>query len=818
MESIKSKIETLLQEEAEDFKIAKALKQDIKTYFGTLEESFANSGGKDFLVKHTKKIDTIIELVYMVALRSMFGTTYTPSKHALPITLVALGSYGREELCMRSDIDLMIVYRDIEGYRTKEMMEKILYILWDTGLKLGHRVHEVEELCEISQTDITIKTSMIESRFVEGSRYLWTEIINELNSMRRDRPKEFIAQKIEEMRKLHKKYPMTMEPNLKEGVGGFRNANLVYWIGNVLYNVNRIRELPKEIVDDKEFKEFHIALEFLFRVRSALHLCTGKKEDKLRLELIPQIAEYLGYGDSRSEHMKFSKLVARSLKVIKLYTTIWTDLLDNDNKNHMLRPNKADDSFESLLQQLMVAGDKTFEAHPTLLLALSRTDMPKKLTPAIYQIIYQIFFQPHSYYILQPLIDTNLLGYVINPLKQVINLPQFDGYHRYSVGIHSLKALQNLENIEDKILKSIFDALKPEEKALIKLVTLLHDAGKGRKERHEIVGARLFKKFVEKLPFSEEHARIGRNLILYHNIMSDIAQKEDLHVEQTILKFASRFPTKLELDLIYLLTYSDMRAVAKKTYNSFNAGLLRILYTQSTIAISYGDKLYETSRRMRKEKSLQKNAEFIKFPRTFQKKVLSIPSDLLFMKYSPSKIIEIVTEAKSIDDYSFSINNNGFLTIEVIRTDNLDLSYLLHRLRRLDIVNMDICKLFNGIKYFKIDFSEMADEDEIVLIEDIIRESLESIHTLNLENPNIKKEWVSINCEHSEEHAMMRLQCSNKKGLMSHIISIFDKVGIDICSAKIHTKSNRVNDLFLIEKNGNFCRNRELIISELTEK
>jgi len=231
LKNIKSQIETLLQEEAEDFEIAKALKKDIKIYFGTLEESFANSGGKDFLVKHTKKIDTIIKLIYMVAMRSIFGTTYAPSKHALPITLVALGSYGREQLCVHSDIDLMIVYKDIDGYKTKEMMEKILYILWDTGLKLGHRVHEVDELFDISQTDITIKTSMIESRFVEGSLYLWTEIGNELNRMKKDNPQEFIAQKIEEMRELHKRFPMTMEPNLKEGVGGFRNANLVYWIG-----------------------------------------------------------------------------------------------------------------------------------------------------------------------------------------------------------------------------------------------------------------------------------------------------------------------------------------------------------------------------------------------------------------------------------------------------------------------------------------------------------------------------------------------------------------------------------------------------------
>ncbi len=817
MQTIKSQIETLLQEEAKDFEIAKALKKDIKTYFGTLEESFANSSGKDFLVKHTKKIDTIIKLVYMVAMRSMFGTTYAPSKHAMPITLVALGSYGREQLCVRSDIDLMIVYKDIEGYRTKEMMEKILYILWDTGLKLGHRVHEVDELLDISQTDITIKTSMIESRFVEGSRYLWTETVNELNRMRRDRPEEFIAQKIEEMRELHKKFPMTMEPNLKEGVGGFRNANLVYWIGNILYNVSKIKELPKDIVGDNEYREFRIALEFLFRVRSALHLSTKKKEDRLRLELIPQVASYLGYGDTNREHMKFAKEVMKSLKVIKLHTTIWTDILDNDNKDDMLRPKRMVDSFESLFNQLYIAGESAFVVHPSFLLALSRASRPRYINENIYKIINKIFYQPYCYDILKPLIDTNLLGYVISPMKQIINLPQFDGYHRYSVGIHSLKALQNLENIENELLSSIYNNLTVDEKALIKFVTLLHDVGKGRRERHEIVGARLFKKFVEKLEFSEEHIKIGRNLILYHNIMSDIAQKEDLHSEQTILKFASIFPTKLELDLIYLLTYSDMKAVGEKTYNSFNARLLEMLYTQSQIAISNGKSLYDTTQRVKKERILKKKPEFNSLSRLFQRKILSIPSDLLFMKYNANKIIEISKIANSLKDYEFFIHNDNFLTIEIIRKNNLDLGYLLYRLRRLNIVNMDICKLFNGVKYFKIDFSDKADEDEILLIEDIIKDSLENVHRLNLEAPEIKKKWIDIDCDHSREHGMMRLQCSDKKGLMFYIISIFDKLGIDICSAKIHTKSNRVNDLFLIEKNGNFCHNTELIIKELTE-
>jgi len=817
MQDIKAKIEIMMHDDAPDFKIAKLLKQDIKNYFETLEESFATNSGKDFLVKHTKKIDTLVQMVYKIAMRSTFGT-FMPMKNTLPITLVALGSYGREQLCVHSDIDLMIVYKETKGYNSKEMIEKILYILWDAGVKLGHRVHEIDEIFEVSNTHITIKTSMIESRFVEGSKQLWMQTQNELDKIRHHQQDDFIRAKVEELRQLHQRFPMTMQPNLKEGVGGFRHANLVYWLGNILHHVDRIKDLPTEIVAENEYKEFHGALDFLFRVRSALHLSRKKKEDRLRLELIPEVAKYLGYRDDLQEHMKFAKKVTASLKIIKLYSIIWIDALTHLDQTSTLRPKKNRNTYNALLTQLCNAGEQPFSVHPTFLRALNGSIKPTSLDETgLYPTIHQIFFQSQTHTIIQTLLDVRLLGYTIPPMKQIINLPQFDGYHDYTVGIHSLKALYFLENITDTTLQTIYHNLSQQNKALIKLVTLVHDAGKGRKEAHEIVGARLFKVFAQKLSMSGKDIKIGSSLIINHSQMSRVAQREDLHTEQTILKFTALFPSQLELDLIYLLTYADMKAVAEGIYNNFNERLLRTLYYQSCIALSHGKKLYETSKRLKKEKTLQKEEKFKILPRSLQKKILNIPSDLLFMKYPPLKIIEITTTAVALKEYTFSINNNNFLTLEIIRKDNLDVSYLLHELSRLDIVHMDICKLFNGIKYFKIEFNEVIDESEMTLIEDIIYKALNKVHQLNLTPPNIDKKNIIIDCEHSKEHATMQLNCANQKGLLSYIINIFDKIGIDICSAKIHTKSNRVNDLFLIEKNRNFCNNTDRIIKELTE-
>ena len=815
MKDLKLKVETLLHDNASDFEVSKLLKQEIKTYFGTLEESFSQNNGKNFLLKHTRKIDGILQMAYRVAMRSMFGT-YMPMKSTLPITLLALGSYGREQLCIYSDIDLMIVYKEVPGYNTQEMIEKILYILWDAGLKLGHRVHEVGELFEASQTDITIKTSMIEARFIEGSKQLWGETQNELHRIRQDEQEAFIKAKIEELATLHKKYPMTMEPNIKEGDGGFRSANLVYWIGNILHNIHSIADLEGKVILKKDYEAFRDALYFLFKVRSALHLACGKKEDQLRLDLIPSVAKYLGY-DTAKKHMQFSRKVISCLKIIKLYTVIWIDELSNYyDKEQMLTPQK-ESSFYALLRQMAEAKEEKFPVHPAFLKALNCCYREVDVEENIYDIIYKIFEQKQSHLILKTLIDTRLLGYTIPYLKKVINLPQFDGYHQYAVGIHTVKCIEALENIKNSSVKKLYDALTATEKIFIKAVVLIHDAGKGRRKDHSEVGAVLFKGFAKRLNCSEELIKIGKNLILYHTLMSITAQREDLHSEQVILKFSAHFPTQKELDYIYILTYADMNGVGTTIYNDFNSRLINTLYKQASLAISNVKLLQETSKRVKKEKQLQRIESFKLLPKSLQKKTLKISSDMFFIKNRPQRVVNIVKKAQELKDYDFIISNNKFLTIELFRKGNFDLSYLLYKLSKMDVVSLDIYKLFSNIKYFRIDFNKKVDEDNLLEIDNLLVKALTQKHERNIEKPKILEKNIVIDCEHSKEHAMLKIDCPDQKGLLAYVIKLFDSLDIDINSAKIHTKRNRINDLFLIEKDGNFCNNTNVIIKELTE-
>ena len=820
MDKVKAQIEELLYENAPDFKIAKVLKQDIKRYFDTLEDTFATSGGKDFLVKHTKKIDSILKLVYKVALRSMFGD-YAPMKNSIPLALVALGSYGREQLCVHSDIDLMLVYKEIPGYNSKEMIEKILYILWGTGLKLGHRVHTVEELFEVSKTDITIKTALIESRFIEGSHFIWVDTQNAISQIRHDDVKEFIESKIKEQEIKHKKYPISMEPNLKDGMGGFRDANLVFWIGKVLYNVDNIKNIPAHIVNEKEYKTFRVALEFLFRVRSALHLVTRKKEDKLRLDLIPDVATLLGYEKTKKDHMRFASKVIGSLKTIRLYSIIWLDALtheykeDDASKNYMY-PKKNTQNLNEVLIQLSNKVSKPFIAHPTLLQQLTNIPKPERLDDDLYKTIASLFYQAHCYSVFTALSYAKLLRYTIPPIKKVVDLPQFDGYHRYAVDTHSLKCLYHLEHIEDVFISDLWETLSIDEKAMLKLVTFLHDAGKGRKRDHHFVGASLFKVFAKRLHIDDTLIAMGETLILYHTLMSKVAQREDLYNETVILSFASHFKTQKLLDMIYILTYADMSGVGNSIYNSFSAKLIKTLYKQSKEVLGKTTMLDEASKRVKKEQSLKRSKNFLSLSKTQQKKILTIPSNLLFLRYTSKRILAITEKAFQTSDYEFFIDNTKHLSIEIIRKTPFNLSFLLGNLSNLDVANMDICKLFNNLKYFKIDFAQSVSEEEVGFIEEMIHNAFNPAIETTTPNVHIQNSEIDIDCEHSKTYAIMHINSKNQKGLLAYIIDMFDTMGIDIVTAKVHTLKNRARDMFLIEKNGNFCHNVDIIIEKLT--
>jgi [protein-PII] uridylyltransferase len=822
---IKLQIEDIIEQNGSDFELSKLFKAYINEYKSSLSELFQSSQGKDFLVKHTKKLDSIIDLMYKTTLRRIFGN-YLPMRGSIPIAIVALGSYGREQLCVHSDIDILIVYEDIEGYNTQLIMEKLFYLALDAGLKLGHRVHETNDLFKASNEDITIKTSLMEARFVTGSTFTWHETLRQLKKIRLYNQKEYVLAKITEAQKRRKKYPTSMQPNIKESVGGLRDSQLLFWIAHAIYGVNNLKELTGTLFCEDEYKEYRVALELLFRIRSALHLITSKQEDRLLLEHVPQVTKMLGFTNER-------KMVTKALQAqwqISNFTQIFvkkmirpylvdTNYIKHSNYHRLSKGiyeidgriyasyNLKIQPINTLLEILVSLEDKPYHFDAGFLNQFTYTKIKRPLKIKTYSLLKELFAKRYMYSFLKLFYDAGVLHHLFTNFRKVLHLPQFDGYHHYPVDIHSIKSVQALENIKEDFIKELYKELSSEEKVLLKIVTLFHDTGKGRKQDHGEVGAKLIVAFAKHLKLKDEHIQRASTLIKNHILMSNVAFKENIHNEKTLYKFMSKVQDEKNLKLLYILTYADINGVGGDTFNSFNSKLLYDLYKSSLEIVQNSDRITDATKRLNIEKRVKNLDSFKALPKLLQKKVLHVESNLFFFKHTPSDIINIAQKAKQTKEYDFTISTKDSLSIEIFRKIPLNIGYLLGTLSYLDVASMEIFTLFDGVKYFKIEFIKNIEHSELAEIQNIILNAFDMSRHVQLHNVKIKQNEINIDCQHSLTHAELTIHTTNQRGLLAYVMNCFEELSINIVTAKIHSTKHKVRDSFLMEKQHNICDN-----------
>ena len=829
-------IENIIEKNGTDFELSKLFKQYIKEYKDSLLQLFEKNQGKDFLVRHTKKLDSIIELMYKTVLRRTFGN-YLPMRSSIPIAIVALGSYGREQLCVHSDIDLLIVYEKVEGYNTQLIIEKLFYLALDAGMKLGHRVHEVEDLFKAANEDLTIRTSLMESRFITGSPFTWHATQRELNKIRTYEQKEFILAKIQEAQTRRKKHPSSMQPNIKESVGGLRDSQLIYWVAKTIYGVDSIKELSGYIFTEEEYREFRIALELLYRVRSALHLISNKQEDRLLLEYVPQVTDILGFKNQK----KMTSKVLEAQWRINNFTQIFVKkmvrqfIVDHSLipkfKHHRLQKgiylldarlyasfNLKPLPINTLLELLLSLEDKEYKFDAGFLNQFTYTKVTHPLRQKTYDLLKRLLQRKHIYPFLKLFYDAGILQELFSNFKKVMFLPQFDGYHHYPVDVHSLKCVEALENIKENFILELFNSLTPEEKLLIKITVLFHDTGKGRKQDHSEVGAKLIVQFAKKLKLSEEHITRAATLVKHHVLMSSVAFKENIHNEKTLYKFMSKVGDAQNLKLLYILTYADINGVGGDVYNAFNSKLLYDLYSSALEIAQNTERITDAKKRLIIEKRVKNLPEFQELPRLLQKKILSIESNLFFFKHTPVDIVNIAKKARDTQEYSFTTKNENSLSIEIYRRVPLNLGFLLATLSHLDVASMEIFTLFDNLKYFKIEFIKNVDGSELVEVQDIIDAAFDMTREVQLRKISIKKEEITIDCEHSMTHAELTINTTNQIGLLAYVMQKFEELGINIITAKIHSSKYKVRDSFLMEKQNNICNNVAEIYNVLSNE
>lgn len=842
MTNLNIKIEELIEQKVPDFQIAIVIKKEIKEYLNSLDEIFKGSSGKDFFVKHTKQIDAFIKVIYKYLLRKHFGR-YLPMSNYIPITIIALGSYGREQLCVYSDIDIMLLYDEVPGFNIQPILEEFVLLAWDSGLKLGSRVHNIEDIAKEVQSDVTIKTSILESRLIHGSKNLWYKFEQKLSQIRKHNRKEFIEEKLEEHKIRLLKNPLNMQPNIKDGYGGMRESNMLFWISNIEYGITSTKQLCGILFTDEEYKKYAIALEYIFRVRSALHLIAKKKLDIVTFDILPELSDWLGFSDT-SRYVKERQCMEKillSLHTIHHFSTIMSKKIirkyiydlsnfsqirdDRIEKNVFYHDKKIYISFHNkskrlnlFLKEIVALPLDVEQFDPSYVSYASNTILPPKTNDVTKALIVTILHKENLYPIMKLLYNSSLLVKLIPTVKMIINQPQFDGYHKHPVDVHSIKTLYHLQNIQDPFLKVMYEKLTVNQRFVLRLAAFFHDCGKGRGQDHHIVGQNLFKKFAKSLKLSDENIHLASILIRYHNMMSKVASTEDIYSQDTILAFTGLVQTHEALQLLYILTYADICSVDQKFYKSSTASLLKELYLQSIPAFDNKELLKMSTRRVAKENTIKKNKLFLECSRLLQKKILHIESNQMYLKYKAQDIIRIAKRAKDAVDWDYTISNKETLSIKITRAVPLNLGYLLGKMQFLNIVSMGIYKLFDDKKFFEIVFNEKLDEEDIPFVEEIIKDSFDMTKTVKLNKATIAKEEISIDCNHTVNLALMKINTKDQKGLFSYIAKTFDEFGVEINSAKIQSVKGRANDLILISRDGNFCKNKEKILELLTNQ
>jgi [protein-PII] uridylyltransferase len=541
------------------------------------------------------------------------------------LTVVAVGGYGRGEMAPYSDVDLLFLTPYKRTPHTEQVVEYLLYLLWDLRLKVGHATRSVDECLRYAKTDLTIRTALLEARYLWGEQPLFTELKTRFDSeVARGTAAQFIEQKLAERDARHKRVGDSryqLEPNVKEGKGGLRDLHTLFWLAKYIYRIDDVAKLVElKVLSEDESQRFARAQEFLWTVRCHLHYLAGRAEEHLTFDMQTRIGERMGYRDHAGARgverfMKHYFLVAKDVGDL---TRIFCAILEVNEKKASRRlawlrwgsgvsTRKGLDGFVldggrlsipskdffkddpvNLLRLFHVAQEQEIDIHPHALRAVTQSlrlaNAELRENPEANRLFLEILTSKKEPEIaLRKMNEAGLFGRFVPDFGRVVAQMQYDMYHVYTVDEHTLFAIGILHQIETGQLKSelpLATAIAPTilSRRALYLAVLLHDIAKGRGGDHSVLGEKIALKMGPRLGFTDEETETVAWLVRWHLLMSNTAFKRDLTDPQTIQGFVDRVQSPERLKLLLVLTAADIRAVGPKVWNGWKAALLRELF------------------------------------------------------------------------------------------------------------------------------------------------------------------------------------------------------------------------------------------------
>lgn len=545
------------------------------------------------------------------------------------IAVAAVGGYGRGELAPCSDVDLLFLLPYKRTPRTEQTIEYVLYMLWDAGLKVGHATRTVEDCIRLAREDVTIRTSLLEARFLWGEAALFDELRARFSDelMEGSEP-DFVEAKLAERDARHRRLGdsrYVVEPNVKDGKGGLRDLHTLYWIAKYLYRVEEPAQLVPRVFTRAEVARFDKAQDFLNTVRCHLHYLTGRAEDRLTFDVQPEIAARLGYTDHAGTRgvERFMKHYYLTAKDVGDLTRIFCAALEAE---HRRRPRFSLDWFRlrrsfgnfvldggrlnlrdggvfdrdpvDMLRLFAVAQQHELDIHPNALRLVTRklplVNARLRRDPEANRLFVEMLTSrkdPET--TLRRLSEAGVLGRFIPAFGRIVAQMQFDMYHTYTVDEHTIRAIGILHRIEQGEFKDSAPAAsevvhKLLSRRVLYAAVLLHDIAKGRGGDHSVLGAAIAESLCPRLGLDPGETETVAWLVRHHLLMSSTAFKRDLNDPQTARDFAAVVQSPERLRLLLVLTVADIRAVGPDIWNGWKATLLRELYYRADELLSGG--------------------------------------------------------------------------------------------------------------------------------------------------------------------------------------------------------------------------------------
>jgi len=582
--------------------------------------------GTDIVRAQSFLVDQLIRVLYDTAVTYVYPVANPTIGEQ--IAIIATGGYGRGELAPHSDIDLMFLLNYKRTPSTEQVIEYMLYMLWDLGLKVGHATRSVEEAVKLSREDLTIRTSLLEARYLWGDEALYGRFKDKfVADIEASSGPAFVEAKLAERDERHARMGDTryvLEPNIKEGKGGQRDLQTLFWIAKYLYRVEAVEELiDNGVLTKRDAKRFAKVQNFQWTVRCHLHYLSGRPEERLTFNVQNDLATRMAYKDHAGTQgverfMKHYFLIAKDVGDL---TRIICAVLESEHKKKRfrlprLRFQRRDvEGFKIDGDRLTLETPEAFKEQPVKLLTLFAEAQRLELDihPSALRAVTQSLRlvdktmrrneQANAVFIdiltsrknpelaLRRLNEAGVFGRFITEFGRVVAQMQYDMYHVYTVDEHTIRAIGILARIEEgklsedhPVAASVIRELQ--SRRVLYVAVLLHDIAKGRGGDHSEIGGVIARKLCPRLGLTEWESETVAWLVEQHLSMSRTAFKRDVDDPKTISDFVDVVQSPERLRLLLILTVVDIRAVGPGVWNGWKAQLLRDLYysAQETMA------------------------------------------------------------------------------------------------------------------------------------------------------------------------------------------------------------------------------------------